>query len=88
MSSNLTNCKISWKTPETDFLFSDRARKFVVDADLARHIRIMDTLLNIVLNYDFLFEHCSHGLQEGDVGEMPKSFVDDQSWIDDTFKVK
>ncbi|RCN48644.1 hypothetical protein ANCCAN_05283 [Ancylostoma caninum] len=33
-------------------LLSDRARKFVVDADLARHIRIMDTMLNIVLNYE------------------------------------
>ncbi|KAL6725484.1 hypothetical protein Aduo_007534 [Ancylostoma duodenale] len=67
-------------------LLSDRARKFAVDADLARHLRIMDTMLNIVLNYDFLFEHCSHGLQEGDIGEMPKNFVGDQSWIQETFK--
>lgn len=72
------------KRSERDLLFRkifrEESRRFNIDANLGRHLRIMDTWLAMMSNYGFALNDKSYGLVEGNVATAPQSFAKPQAW--------
>ncbi|XGW14896.1 hypothetical protein V3C99_000850 [Haemonchus contortus] len=58
-------------------IFRDEAKVFAVDANLARHLRIMDTTLALLSTHDRLLSKRFHGKLEGELVTAPLDFFNE-----------